>query len=100
MLHKGGIPILVPDPARYAVHKLIVSARRRQDNGKDLKDLRQAANLAVALSETGRLEDLRDAYDEALSRGPQWREAITTSLDRLKALGMTAFDALKTQSAK
>jgi hypothetical protein len=95
MLHKGGIPIFVPDPARYAVHKLIVSARRRQDNGKDLKDLRQAQNLAVALSETGRFDDLREAYDEAISRGPQWREAIAKSLDRLTALGVNAFDALK-----
>jgi hypothetical protein len=54
MLHKGGVPVLVPDPARYAVHKLIVAARRRQGESKDVKDLRQAHSLALALSETGR----------------------------------------------
>ena len=95
MLHKGGIPVLVPDAARYAVHKLIVAARRRPGEGKADKDLRQAYNLARALSATGRLEDLREVYEEARSRGPQWREAIDASLKRLSALGVTDFEVLK-----
>lgn len=96
MLHKGGIPVLVPDPARYAVHKLIVAARRRPGEGKDEKDLRQAYNLARALTATGRRDDLREVYEEARSRGPQWREAIDASLKRLGGLGITDFETLKT----
>ncbi len=31
LLHRSGIPVVVPDPARYAVHKLIVASRRHTD---------------------------------------------------------------------
>ena len=90
MLYKGGIPILVPQPSRYAVHKLIVASRRPAGEGKDLKDLRQAHHLALALQELGRGQDLRDAYSEARERGQHWREAIDKSLERMSALKMTA----------
>ncbi|TCQ97952.1 nucleotidyltransferase-like protein [Neorhizobium sp. JUb45] len=45
LLHKSGIPVTVPDPARYAVHKMIVATRRRADGlgaVKRDKDIRQA----------------------------------------------------------
>lgn len=88
VLHKGGIPVLVPDPARYAVHKLIVSARRLPGTGKDIKDLRQVAQLTEALVETGRGGDLTATLAEARQRGPAWREAIDRSMQRLPALEM------------
>lgn len=95
LLHKGGVPVLVPDPNRYAVHKLIVAARRRTGTGKDLKDLEQAAKLAEALQATGRTADLKDAYEEARERGTAWREALDASLFRLDRLGLTSMsDAL------
>ena len=31
MLHRSGVPVTVPSPERYAVHKLIVASRRRSD---------------------------------------------------------------------
>jgi hypothetical protein len=89
VLHKGGIPVLMPQPARYAVHKLIVAARRQTGEGKDLKDLRQAHWLALALRETGRAYELSEAFDEAMGKGPKWREAITQSLHRMQDLKMT-----------
>jgi hypothetical protein len=88
LLYKAGIPVLVPDPARYAIHKLIVAHRRERGTGKDLKDLEQAENLAVALTTVARNDDLLAAHHEAMERGPAWREAITASLGRLKALGL------------
>ncbi|MEQ1950812.1 nucleotidyltransferase family protein [Mesorhizobium sp. CN2-181] len=88
LLHKGGIPVTVPDPARFAIHKLVVAARRRIGSGKDMKDLEQAGNLVKALEETARLEDLRERYREARDRGPAWREAIDTSLLRMRQLKM------------
>lgn len=46
------VPIVVPHPGRYCVHKLAVySLRSGQDNPKREKDLHQAALLAVALAE-------------------------------------------------
>ncbi len=31
LLHGAGVPILIPSPERYAVHKLIVASRRKDD---------------------------------------------------------------------
>src|SRR5690606_21188688 len=31
MLHKSGVPVTIPPPERFAVHKLLVSTRRRTD---------------------------------------------------------------------
>jgi hypothetical protein len=73
----GGIPVKVPDAARYAVHKLIVAARHLRGTAKDLKDLAQARNIAEALRATGRLPDLHEAFDEAHDRGQKWQEALT-----------------------
>ncbi len=90
VLHKGGVPVLVPNPARFAVHKMIVAARRRPGTGKDLKDLNQADQLAVALTATGRTHDLVEFLAEARERGPEWRAALDSSLARMKMLGLTA----------
>lgn len=79
MLHKSGISVVVPSPERYAVHKLIVAARRLDDdNGifKRSKDVRQASLLFEALIGTRRHCDLADAFVEAWDRGSSWRAAI------------------------
>lgn len=79
LLHKGGIPVTVPDPARYAVHKLIVATRRKTAGISALKrdkDILQAETLFEALYETRRAMDFALAYDEAQERGPAWQEAL------------------------
>jgi len=88
MLHKGGIPVLVPQPQRYAIHKLIVSSRRPTGESKDLKDLRQANSIAMALLETRRQTDLADAYRDAEKRGPAWKAALETARRRMTSLNL------------
>jgi hypothetical protein len=90
MLHKGGIPVLVPDPCRFAVHKMIVAARRSAGSQKDLKDLGQANQLAEALKLIGRAEDLREMFQVARDRGSSWREALDASLARMEFLGLSS----------
>ncbi len=90
MLHKGGIPVLVPDPARFAVHKMIVAARRKPGTQKDVKDLKQAEILAEALQALAKADDIREMFEEARNRGPAWREALDASLKRLRALNAVA----------
>ena len=53
------IPIRVPSPERFALHKLFSSQSRRTDRDKIRKDLEQAAVLAAAVEEEtpGRLRD-------------------------------------------
>lgn len=82
-LFKTGVPVRLPLPARYAVHKLIVAQKRTADRGKRRKDLAQADALIRAL----RVSDpwsLKDAYEDACARGAKgWREPIARSLREL-----------------
>lgn len=88
LLHRSGVPVVVPDPSRYAVHKLIVASRRHIDGqgpAKREKDVRQAALLFEALHQTRRSSDLALVYNEAWRRGPAWQEAISAGAGMLPA---------------
>jgi hypothetical protein len=55
----GAVPVRVPDAARFAIHKLLVSRLRTHTLVKSQKDVRQAAVLLAMLGEhrTGDIED-------------------------------------------
>lgn len=79
LLHKAGIPVRVPAPERYALHKLIVATRRRTDphgQTKRDKDIHQAGALIEALIQRRRHHDLLDAWLDAWERGPKWQAAL------------------------
>lgn len=87
LLHKSGIPVTVPAPERFAVHKIIVAARRNRDAigyARSSKDLHQAAALASALGTVRRHGDLAMAWSEAWERGPAWREALETGISYMQ----------------
>jgi hypothetical protein len=85
-VYRDGVLIRIPRPERFAIHKLIVSNRRKDgpESLKARKDLLQAELLIEILSED-RPADLADAYTDAMSRGPRWREHIECSLARSPA---------------
>jgi hypothetical protein len=86
LLHRSGVNVVVPAPERYAVHKLIVASRRRDDAGgllKRSKDAFQAAILMESLAEIRRGDDLAEAFVEAWDRGPAWREGLTKGIGYL-----------------
>jgi hypothetical protein len=60
------VPIKVPMPERFLLHKLYASQSRRADRDKSRKDLEQAAVLAAALQ-----EDRPGALGDAFSSLPQ-----------------------------
>ncbi|HWA18507.1 MAG TPA: GSU2403 family nucleotidyltransferase fold protein [Devosia sp.] len=106
LLHGPGVPVLVPSPARYAVHKLIVSSRRRggdQSRTKSLKDLQQVQILIEAFDQRRLSDEFAAAYAEAFDRGPHWREAIVGGFEGLtsevkgsmRRLLQKGFDRLK-----
>jgi hypothetical protein len=71
VLYKGGVPVWVPSPERYAIHKLIVAVVRRDDPAKSTKDIFQAEQLIrICLSQ--RSYALFEAWVEATERGPTW----------------------------
>jgi hypothetical protein len=72
-----------PDPARFAVHKLIVSALRpAAQRTKALKDVAQASALYQLLSteQPGRME-LIEA--DANARGPKWRRYLAAGKQQM-----------------
>ncbi len=83
LLQGAGVPILIPSPERYAVHKLIIGSRRKEDRDtatKAAKDRLQAKSIIEAMIANRQHGDLAAAYMEAWDRGDQWVAAISTSL--------------------
>ena len=89
-LYRSGVLVQIPRPERFAIHKLIVADRRQggPDQAKARKDRGQAAFLVSVLAED-RPEDLRTAFEDAVSRGPRWRQRIEASLARLPDVART-----------
>lgn len=83
-LFGSGVDILVPDPARFAVHKLIVAQRRRSgERIKRLKDLAQATALIGALRDTDP-QALNAALRSARAQGQSgWADPIARSLQEI-----------------
>lgn len=80
----SGVLVNVPQPARYAVHKLILAQRRDASSRlKRAKDLAQARALIDALR-TNDPFALEDALADARARGEKgWRRPIARSLQEL-----------------
>ena len=80
----SGILVKVPAPERFAIHKLIVSERRKTGPNpvKARKDRLQAKVLLHALAED-RPEQLIEAYYEAMSEGSAWQKEINAALAKM-----------------
>jgi hypothetical protein len=81
LLFRGGIPVNVPRPERYAIHKLIV-AIERGDQTKASKDIMQAETL-IELLASQRPNELAEAFATAWQEGPRWRDKIDYGMARL-----------------
>ncbi len=91
MLHKAGIPVTVPTPWRYAIHKLMIAGERPEEE-KTEKDMVQAEQLTVACLDARRAYDLREAWDEARQRGPRWKEKLDRGVTALQPDVRTRFE--------
>jgi hypothetical protein len=87
----GASSVAVPDPARFALHKLITAGERpavwaaRRD-----KDLAQAAQVLEALV-TDRPGDVTIAAEALVARGSGWTRRVS---DGLRALERTSPDVV------
>jgi hypothetical protein len=80
-----GVLVNVPRPGRFALHKLIVAARRTPRSGgatKAAKDLAQASALLRLLA-TELPGEITIAWKALHARGKAWVRAVQTSLVRL-----------------
>jgi hypothetical protein len=79
-LHGAGVPVRVPQPARFAAHKLILAQKRGAESIKRQKDLAQAAALIAAL-EQSEPHAFPDAAQDAANQGKRgWRVPMERSL--------------------
>lgn len=79
----AGTPCLVsvPQPARYALHKLILSQEREVSaTDKKAKDLRQAS-LLIDLLKEDRPGDLVLASERLRSRGKNWVKKVSAACE-------------------
>jgi hypothetical protein len=81
----GAVAINVPDPALFAVHKLIVSAERGSADPKSTKDVMQASAIISFYLDNSR-NAIVDAWRETLARGPGWKKRMLEGLERMNAL--------------
>jgi hypothetical protein len=80
---KGGILVNVPAPARFALHKLVISERRiAAFHGKAQKDLAQADQLLRWLAQD-RPGDLRLAWKAAQAQPPKFVAQLRAAISRL-----------------
>lgn len=98
LLFRGGTPVTIPRAERYAIHKLIVAAERREQV-KSNKDVTQAATLIGALARHRPIE-LADAWDTAMESGPRWRSKLLSGHERLPlAAQQTIQEAIEKRDA-
>lgn len=68
--------VAVPEPARYAIHKLLVSNDRpAAESAKARKDVQQAGQLLRVLLED-RPGDIASPWDQARGRGKNWARRL------------------------
>jgi hypothetical protein len=82
ILWGAGVPVNVPSPERFALHKLLVSRLRletKDAQAKAGKDIRQASELLRVLNEQ-RPYELKDLWNELTNRGDRWRTLVTEAI--------------------
>lgn len=85
LLNGGATLVNVPDPARFALHKLLLSARRQVfEQAKAGKDRQQAGEIIAALFEDRR-GDLGLAVEALNRRTLAWRTRLKRELAKLPA---------------
>jgi hypothetical protein len=86
VVNGGGVLVNVPDPARFAWHKLIVAGERPAVlHAKRDKDLWQAAQLLEVLAEE-RAGDVVLAWEALAAKGSGWTRRASSGLRAMREL--------------
>ena len=80
----SGVLVRVPEPARFAIHKLLVASNRDpRSSAKADKDRQQACLMLRFLAEE-RSGDITLAAEDAISRGSGWKRRLQEQAKLLK----------------
>ena len=86
MITLEGIKVVLPHPARFAIHKLVV-AQRRTNKDKARKDNMAAVDILNDLIDAGQEDEIRSVYKEF---SLPWQKKIVTALKGLNAQDVAA----------
>ncbi len=93
--YDAGILVNIPQPARFAFHKLLISSKRSiTDQVKSKKDFDQSISLLKILLED-RPGDLLLAWDELKKRGKNWTAPILKKMGSLKKMEKSFVEKLR-----
>jgi len=99
IVNGGGTLVNIPDPARFALHKIAISGERPVSSGmKSTKDLFQASQLIKVLIED-RPGDLTLALEDLRSRGKGFEKRFENGLKLLRSSYPDTYEALISQSS-
>ena len=91
VLTGSGVLVRVPTPECYALHKLIIAARRGATaRSKSRKDIQQAQSLLEVLI-TDSPGDVEDAWRDLVRRGKNWQSAAMKSVKQLPQALQSSF---------
>jgi hypothetical protein len=83
LLDTTPVLINIPQPVRYAIHKLIVSqVREASSAAKQSKDLYQAHQILSLLQEQ-RPFDIQPAWNNLIERGPKWKKYAEAGISEM-----------------
>jgi hypothetical protein len=80
------VKITLPHPARFALHKLIISQRRTKGE-KSQKDIDAAVSILRALNQKGLTEEVQKAFNEMPSR---WKNMVKKAIQKIDRLEITS----------
>ena len=84
LLDTNPVLVNIPQPVRYAMHKLIVSQVRDSSSSiKSRKDLYQAHQILTVIKEN-RPFDIQPAWENLISYGPKWRKYAEAGLGAME----------------
>lgn len=95
VINGGGVSVSVPDPARFALHKLIVAGERpAAQTAKRDKDLWQASQVLEVLV-ADRPGDVALAWETLVARGSGWERRVRAGLDATDAQSSTIAEKVR-----
>ena len=83
VINRGATLVNLPEPARFAIHKLLVASNRAARHAtKIIKDRQQAFDLLSYLQQE-RPGDIELAVEDLVSRGESWRQRVVAQATKM-----------------
>ncbi len=86
LLDTTPVLINVPQPVRYAMHKLIVSQVRDVSNDAKRRKYLYQAFVIMSVLQENRPFDIKPAWDDLVGRGPRWKKYGEAGLAAMKKI--------------